>query len=108
MNMNPPRIIIDISNMKYIALNKSGHYLSDILKALKEANDTSHIPNSYIPSILKYLLTKSSFMDYSKIITSLILNYIKFNYEIIRPALNIKRERLYDFKRNKLKYITKD
>jgi hypothetical protein len=47
-------------------------------------------------------------MDYSKITTSLILNCVKFNHRITRPALNIKQERLRDFKRNKLERITKD
>jgi hypothetical protein len=94
--------------VKRVVLDKSGHHLADVLKALEDANNTSYILDSYIPSVSKYLLTKSPSIDYLKITTGLVLNCVKFNCKIARLALNIKQERLRDFERDKLERIAKD
>jgi hypothetical protein len=88
--MNPASTTIDTGDVKRAVLDESGHYLVDVLKALEDANNTSHIPDSCIPSVSKYLLTKSPSMDYLKITTGLVLNCVKFNRRIARPALNIE------------------
>lgn len=53
-----------------------------------KADNTSYIPNSFVPSISKYLLTKSNSTDYSKIILSIIVNYVRYNSSISKLALD--------------------
>lgn len=87
--------------MARVVLDESGHQLADILKALQDTNYTSRIPDSCIPSVLEYLAESAS-MDYSKIMTGILVNCVKFNRRIARPALDIEQERLREFERNEL------
>jgi hypothetical protein len=107
-NNATPSEAIEAYKMTRGTLDKSGHYLADILKALEDANNTSHIPNSNVLSVSKHLLAESASINYVKIITNPIVNYFKFNRKTTKPALNIKQEQLCKFKSNKLKRITKD
>jgi hypothetical protein len=76
--------------VKRVILDELGHQLEDVMKALGEVDDTSHIPNSYILGILEYLLAKSASIDYLKIMTILVVNYIRCNRRIARPTLGVE------------------
>jgi hypothetical protein len=107
-NKTAPSTAINTHKVARRSLNESGHQLADILKALEDTNNTSRIPDSCIPSVSEYLLTESASMDYLKIITGLIVNCVKFNRRMARPALDIKQEGLRGFERNELERIAKD
>jgi len=93
---------------KHAILDESGHLLEDVIKTLGKADDTSHISNSYVLSVSDYLLTKSTSTDYSKIMTSVVMNCVRCNRKMARPALDIEQERLRDYERHELERITKD
>jgi hypothetical protein len=82
---------------KRMILDESGHQLEDVIKALKEADDTSRIPNSYVPGVSEYLLDKSTSTDYSKIMTKLVLQYIALDAIAGRQFLHLRFNRR-DFK----------
>lgn len=107
-NKTAPSTAINTHEVARVVLNKSGHQPADILETLKDTNNTSHIPDSCIPSVSKYLLAESASMNYSKIMTGLIVNCVKFNHKMARPALDIKQERLRGFERDELKRIARD
>jgi hypothetical protein len=65
--------------VKHVILDESGHQLEDVIKALGEADDTSCIPNSYVPGVSEHLLAKSASTDYSKIMTSVAINCVRCN-----------------------------
>jgi hypothetical protein len=77
--------------VKRVVLDESGHHLADVLKALEDANDTSRISHSCIPSVSKYLLAESSSMDYSKVMTGLVVNCVKFNRRMAKLPLTLNR-----------------
>lgn len=89
-------------------LDESGHLLEEVIKALKEVDDISRIPNSYVPGILEHILNQGSFADHFKIMTGLALNCVKSNCRITRPSLDIEQERLQEIEKNKLKCIVED
>jgi hypothetical protein len=78
-------------------LDESGHQLEDVIKALKEADNTSRIPNSYVPDVSEYLLDKSTSTDYSKIMTKLVLQYIALDAIAGQQFLHLRFNRR-DFK----------
>lgn len=94
--------------MKRVILDESGHQLEDVIKALKEADNTSRIPDSYVPGISEYLLDKSASTDYSKIMTSLAIHCARCNRMMARPALDVEQERLREFERNELERVAED
>jgi hypothetical protein len=89
--------------VKRVILDESGHQLEDVMKALGEADDTSRIPNSYVPGISEYLLAKSASTDYSKIMTSLAVNCVRCNRRTARPVLGVEQEKLREFERKELR-----
>jgi hypothetical protein len=102
-NHNLPSAPIDTHMVKRVILDESGHQLEDVMKALGEADDTSRIPNSYVPGISEYLLAKSASTDYSKIMTSLAVNCVRCNRRTARPVLGVEQEKLREFERKELR-----
>lgn len=94
--------------MKRVILDELGHQLDDVIKALGEADDTSRIPNSYVPSISEHILAEGGSTDYSKIMTSIALNCVTSTCKTARPALDIEQERLRELEKNKLERIAED
>jgi hypothetical protein len=94
--------------VKRVTLNESGHQLEDVMKALGEADDTSRIPNSYVPSVSEYLLAENPSTDYSNIMTSLAVNCVRCNRRTARPAVGIEQEKLREFERKELERIAED
>jgi len=92
---------------KRTTLNESGYRLDDVIKALAVATNTSRIPDFIIPGISEYLAQNKS-MEYSKIITSITTNCVKYSRNLSKPALDAKKERLQEYKRNTLEHIAKD
>jgi hypothetical protein len=107
-NNNLPSVAIQTPLAKRIILDKSGHRLEDMMKALDKADNTSRIPNSYVPGILDYLYPTSMSTDYSKILTSISMNCIRYYRQTARPTLDIKQEKLRNYKRHKLERIAED
>jgi hypothetical protein len=94
--------------VKRVILDKSSHQLEDVIMALGEADDTSRTPDSYVPGVSEHLLAKSASTDYSKIMTGLAINCVRYNRRTARPALDVELERLREFERNKLERIAED
>jgi hypothetical protein len=107
-NNNLSCAAVHTHSAKRMILDESGHQLEDVIKALKEADDTSRIPNSYIPGVSEYLLDKSASTDYSKIMTSLAIHCVRCNRRMAMPALDVERERLQELERNELERIAQD
>jgi hypothetical protein len=90
---------------KRAILDESGHQLEEVIKALGKADDTTRIPNSCVPGVSDYLLAKGTSTDYSKIITSIAMNCVRYNRQTARPALDIEQESLQDHERHELDRI---
>lgn len=87
-------------------LDESGHRLEDVMKALDEVDDTSRIPDSYVPGVSDSL--KSDSTDYSKILTSVAVNCVRCNRQMAKPIIDIEQERLRNFEKHELERITDD
>jgi hypothetical protein len=77
-------------------------------KRKEEADDTSRIPNSYVPGISEHILAKGGFTDYSKIMTSIALNCVTSTCKTAGPVLDIEQERLRELEKNKLERTAED
>jgi hypothetical protein len=97
-----------IPSAKCFILDESGHQLEDVTKALKEADDTSRMPDSSIPGALDEVLAKCDFTEFAKIMTSIVVNCVRCYRGISRPALDIKRERLQETEQERLERIAED
>lgn len=93
--------------VKRTTLDESGYRLDDVMKALAVATDTSRIPDFIVPGISEYLAQNES-MEYSKIVTSIATNCVKCSRNLSKPALDAKKERLQEHKRNTLERIAED
>ena len=90
---------------KRAILDESGYQLEDVMSALHNSDNTIRIPNSSIPGILNYLHVGSSSADYSRILSSISVNCVRYNRQTARPTLDIEHERLRKFEGDELKSI---
>jgi hypothetical protein len=78
--------------------------LEDVLKALEKADDTSRIPDSFVPGVSEHLLghSNSTPTDYSRIITSVAQKCMTCNRSMCRSALDAEQQRLRDHEKSEL------
>jgi hypothetical protein len=107
-NNNLPSTAAQTPLAKRAILDESGHRLEDIMKALDNADDTNRIPNSYVPGVLDYLHATSTSTDYSKILSSISINCVRYNRQTARPTLDIAQERLQNHEKHELERIAVD
>ena len=100
---SPP---IEHTNVKRSVLDESGNSLEDVLEALKTQN-TDRIPDSAVPG--KYaVLINTDLMVFARIITGIGMKCVDSNLKILASALEIEKERLREYERNKLSQIKQD
>lgn len=88
------------TNVKRLVLNELGNLLEDVLEALKTQN-TNYIADSAV--LGKYaVLTNTDPIVFARIITSIRMKCVDSNLKILASMLEIKKERLQEYKQNKL------
>ncbi|KFY80511.1 hypothetical protein V499_00635 [Pseudogymnoascus sp. VKM F-103] len=107
-NMNPPCTTLKASDVKHVVQDESGHLVADVVKALEEASDTSCIPGSNILGFSEIFWAETTSMEFSKVMSSLVVNGAKCIRRIARTALDIEQERLRMHERDQLERIAED
>jgi hypothetical protein len=99
----PPNGLI---NTKRSVLDKSNNSLEIVLEALKTQN-TDRITNSMVPGTCT-MFAHTDPIVFVRIISSIRMNYIESNFAILIFALEIEKQKLEKYKRNKLYQIKKN
>ncbi|KAL5346553.1 hypothetical protein ACLOAV_008260 [Pseudogymnoascus australis] len=107
-NMNPPCTTLKASDVKHVVQDESGHLVADVVKALEEASDTSCIPGSNTLGFSEIFWAETTSMEFSKVMSSLVVNGAKCIRRIARTALDIEQERLRMHERDQLERIAED
>jgi hypothetical protein len=93
-------------NAKQLVLNKSSNSFKIVLEVLKIQN-TNCIANSTVLSTCAMLIN-TKLADFARIITSIRINCVKNNFTILAFVLEIEKQRLQEYKQNRLYQIKKD
>lgn len=93
------------ANAKLAVLDELGNSLEIVLEALKTQN-TDRIADSAVPGKCA-VLTNTEPMVFARIITSIGMNCVDSNLTILASALEIEKERLQEYERNRLNQIKK-
>lgn len=90
-------------NVLQLVLDRSGNSLESVLEALK-TQDTDRIADSSAPGIYA-VLTDTDPIIFARIITSIRKNCIESSLISLASVIEIKKESLQEYKRNKLNQI---
>jgi hypothetical protein len=107
-NMNPPCTTLKAHEVKHVVQDESGHLVADVVEALGEASDTSRIPDSYTLGVSEVFCAENTSMEFSKVMSSLVVNGATCVRRIARTALDIEQERLRMHERDQLERIAED
>ncbi|TGO21811.1 hypothetical protein BPAE_0199g00050 [Botrytis paeoniae] len=78
------------------------------MRALDKADDTSRIPDFYVPGVLDYLHATNTSTAYSKISSSISINCVRYHCQTVRPILENEQEILQTYERYELERIAVD
>lgn len=98
-------LLNELINTKRSVLNESNNSLEIVLGALKTQN-TDHIGNSTVPGVY-VVLTNTDPTVFTRINSSIEMNYIESNSTILASILGIEKQRQQKCERNRLNQIKK-